>query len=93
MTCEFPIQALNAQHNRENFDCGYDALNSYIKYYAKQDMKKYLTSVYVAADFDNNITGYYTLSASARPRAELPHSFGKHVAYIYSSYAHWQIGR
>ena len=83
MTHEFPITRLGSHHNKEYFDCGNVALNNYLKCYAKQDIKKHLASVYVAADDDNNVVGYYTLSASALPRIELPHMLVKHISYAY----------
>ena len=75
----FPIKELGSHHDKELFDCGNVALNNYIKCYAKQDIKKYLTSVYVAVDSMDNVVGYYTLSASALSRVEVPHSFIKHI--------------
>lgn len=64
-----PLDA--SKHARNLFDCGVDALNMYLQRFANQDQKRGLTKVYVLAEQDQ-IIGYYTLSAHFVLRDELP---------------------
>ena len=57
-----------ARHNRENFDCGVEVLNVFLKQRANQEQKKRLNVTYVAVQGQNiskPILGYYTLSNSS----------------------------
>lgn len=58
-------------HNRLDFDCGVEALNKYLQRIANQDQKRSLTKVYVLAD-EQEIIGYYSMSAHSVERDELP---------------------
>jgi ribosomal protein S18 acetylase RimI-like enzyme len=58
-------------HNRNDFDCGVEALNLYLQKFANQDQKRSLTKVYVLAE-DKTIIGYYSISAHAVLRDHLP---------------------
>jgi len=58
-------------HDRKGFDCGVDALNSYLQRFARQDMARGLTRVYVLAE-GREIVGYYSLSAHSVGRDALP---------------------
>ena len=60
-----------SRHARKSFDCGVDALNLYLQRFANQDQKRRLTRVYVLVE-QNQIIGYYTLSAHSVVRDELP---------------------
>lgn len=67
------IEPLNDQHDRASFNCGEDALDAYIKTQASQDIRRNLTSVFVATDGPGKtIIGYYTLSAASFCRDDLP---------------------
>ncbi|AFZ13740.1 GCN5-related N-acetyltransferase [Crinalium epipsammum PCC 9333] len=67
------IEPLSQQHNRTNFHCGIEALDSYLKKQARQDLRRFLTAVFVLSNLDSNeIAGYYTLAATAIQLAELP---------------------
>lgn len=59
------------RHNRQNFDCGVEALNTYLRRFANQDQKRSLTRIYVLADGELLI-GYYSLSAHSVKRDNLP---------------------
>ena len=54
---------LTAVYNRNNFNCGNETLNIYLKTQVNQDIKKKLTACFVLADETNNVIGYYTLSS------------------------------
>lgn len=59
------------RHDREGFDCGVDALNTYLRRFANQDIKRGLTRVYVLCD-EARIAGYFSLSAHSVSRQDLP---------------------
>ncbi len=59
------------KHNRQNFDCGVEALNLYLKNFAGQDQRRSLSRVYVLSDHDT-IIGYYSISAHSVSRDNLP---------------------
>jgi GNAT superfamily N-acetyltransferase len=56
---------LNSNHFREDFDCGNDELNEYIKRYARQDQKRGAAQTWVLNNIQRagRIDAYYTLSA------------------------------
>ena len=61
------FEPLDNEHDKENFDCGIKALNSFLKEQANQRQKKHNAVTHVAIDRDDEITpkliyGYYTLS-------------------------------
>lgn len=57
------IEILDKKHRRDDFDCGNDQLNNYLKHQAGQDMKRKLSACFIIADSSTNqILGYYTLS-------------------------------
>ncbi len=60
------------KHDRKNFDCGVEPLNTYLSKYANQDQKRSLTRVYVLVADSNLIIGYYSLSAHSVLRDYLP---------------------
>ena len=62
---EADIELLNKEHKRELFSCGVDALDIYLKQYARQNLKKHIAGTFVYALPDGTILGYYSLSAFA----------------------------
>lgn len=56
------------RHDREGFDCGVDALNTYLRRFANQ---RGLTRVYVLGE-EARIAGYFSLSAHSVSRQDLP---------------------
>jgi len=59
------------RHDRKDFDCGVEALNTYLQRFANQDLKRGLTRIYVLAE-ERKIIGYYSISAHSVPRDDLP---------------------
>lgn len=57
----FSIEPLLKEHNREEFDCGVDALNLFLRRYAFQNQKKHFVRTYVGL-FKRKIIGYYSLA-------------------------------
>ena len=60
---DLSIEALSRRHKRDNFDCGIDALDRYLKKQANQDIRRRIAASFVAVTEKNVIVGYYTLSA------------------------------
>ncbi len=59
----FLTERLNSSHNREDFFCGKESLDNYLKSQATQDVKRKLSACFVMTTHESNlITGYYTLS-------------------------------
>lgn len=58
------VQLDKSKHDRNHFDCGVKALNSYLKVMASQQSKKDNTRTFVLEDESNpkHIIGYYTLT-------------------------------
>src|SRR5687768_11581099 len=60
------IEKLSSYHDRSNFDCGVEELNSYLQKYSGQHERKGIGRTYVARKEDNTrVLGYYTISSSA----------------------------
>lgn len=59
------------KHNRNDFDCGVEALNLYLQRVANQDQKRSLTKVYVLAEGER-VIGYYSISAHSVSKDHLP---------------------
>lgn len=79
------IEPLNKSHQRKQFDCGIDALNSFLKLHARQNQKNSFSKTYVAvsadtASDDNEILGFYTLSSGQIDHDSLPNNM-KHPRY------------
>lgn len=68
------ITALDSTHDRAGFHCGFEALDRYLQKQARQDMKRRISRVYIAAGVHNPcvIIGYYTLSTLSIALDQLP---------------------
>jgi len=73
LTLPYPIviEALTAAHNRRAFSCGVEALDQYLKRYARQHADTNVSRTYVAVN-DTVIRGYYSLAMSGIRRDNLP---------------------
>lgn len=80
MTLSLILEALGGAHDRKGFSCGVPALNRYLREQANQDVKRRVSSCFVAVDPEVGIVaGYYTLAASSVPIASLPEGQAKHL--------------
>jgi len=60
------IERLSSHHNRRDFDCGVEELNSYLQRYSGQHERKGMGRTYVATKKnDDRVLGYYTIASSA----------------------------
>lgn len=60
----FKIERLAKHHNRTVFDCGNDDLNRYLQAMASQHHKKGVARTHILTNSDDEILGFYTLTAS-----------------------------
>jgi len=77
----FVVERLDpARHDRENFDCGVEPLDRYLKQQASQDMRRQVAAVFVLRDEDTGpIAGYFTLSQSSVRLGTLPEMLAKRL--------------
>jgi predicted GNAT family N-acyltransferase len=56
----------SSKHNRQGFDCGVEALNSFLQTQARKEMERRSAVTYVLIDAakPNEVIGYYTLSSA-----------------------------
>ena len=72
------IRRLEEHDEVENFDCGDDALNNYLKRHAWTNQQKSSIGVsYVALDEDapRTVLGYFTLAMASVPREAFPKKY------------------
>jgi len=73
------IEPLNNIHNRPAFACGIEPLDNYLKKQAKQDIKRRISSVFVACSPESasRVIGYYTLSTLSINLEQLPDNLSR----------------
>jgi GNAT superfamily N-acetyltransferase len=78
----FRLEPLAKQHNRKEFTCGTLGLDSYLKAYASQDMRRKAnaTFVLVPENVPNKITGYFTLCAFGISPGTVPEAAQKFIS-------------
>lgn len=59
---KYSVEPLSSAHSKDNFDCGVDDLNRFIKQFASQNQKKKLTRTYVCLKDGKTIVGCYSLA-------------------------------
>lgn len=88
------IELLDKKHNRQDFDCGKELLNNYLKNQAGQDVKRKLSACFVLVEMEtNNIKGYYTLSNNSIPLSNFPEHIQKKLPKSYVSIPTSLLGR
>ena len=87
------IEKLENIHVKDEFSCGYDLLDNYLKRQANQDIKRKLSSCSVLVDEQNVVKGYFTLSANSIRRQELPEELIKKLPPSYSDLPVILLGR
>lgn len=73
------IRPLDNNHGRSEFHCGVASLDNYIQKQARQDIKRRVSRVFVAATVEqpNSIAGYYTLSTLSIELSQLPQDLAR----------------
>lgn len=60
------IEVLGKRHRRDDFDCGEESLNEFLKKYARQNSEKGFGRTFVALEEGKTeVLGYYTLSSGS----------------------------
>ena len=73
------IEGLSPHHDRRDFDCGVEELNSYLQRYSGQHERKGIGRTYVATKRDEKrVVGYYTISSSAVAFDVVPENLPRH---------------
>jgi GNAT superfamily N-acetyltransferase len=89
----FHLAPLGAEHDRDSFDCGAEALDRYFKTQATQDIRRRVANCFVALESASGLTaGYYTLASAGIPFIELPPEESKRLPRYPTLPAVW-IGR
>ncbi len=77
--CNLIIESLNTTHDRPNFCCGIEILDRYLQRQAKQDIKRHISRVFIAAETDcpKKAIGYYSLSSLSIELNQLPEDLSR----------------
>lgn len=88
------IELLNKKHDRNNFDCGKELLNSYLKYQAGQDMQRKLSVCFALPENETSlIQGFYTLSNFGIPLSNFSEKIQRKLPKSYTSIPTTLLGR
>ncbi len=88
------IELLNKKHDRNNFDCGKELLNSYLKYQAGQDMQRKLSVCFALPENETSlIQGFYTLSNFGIPLSNFSEKIQRKLPTSYTSIPTTLLGR
>lgn len=93
---ELQTVGLQKSHYRDDFDCGQEVLDEYLKKQANQDIKKKLAVCFVLTeneDSKDRVKGYYTLSNTGIPRELIPDKFQKKFPKSYNTIPATLLGR
>jgi GNAT superfamily N-acetyltransferase len=71
VTGPYVIEPLSNSYDRRGFTCGVEALDRYFREQVTQDIRRRVTTCFVAADPDGVVAGYYTFAATSLPMTEL----------------------
>jgi GNAT superfamily N-acetyltransferase len=77
----YRLEPLGKHHDRAEFTCGVESLDSYLKTQASQDMRRKANAVFVLVPIDdpNRIAGYFTLCAYGLAPGTIPEGAQKHI--------------
>lgn len=88
------IELLHKKHIRNDFDCGNELLNNYLKNQAGQDVKRKLSACFVLTENDTDyIMGFYTLSNNSIPLNCFPEQLLRKFPQSYKSIPTTLLGR
>jgi GNAT superfamily N-acetyltransferase len=75
------LEPLGRHHDRAEFICGVESLDSYLEMQASQDMRRKANAVFVLVPVDapNRIAGYFTLCAYGLAPGVIPEAAQKHT--------------
>jgi len=84
---------LNSSHQKNDFDCGKEMLNSYLQRQANQDMQRHLSVCFVIVSKNDLVRGYYTLSNASIERDLIPDDLKIKLPKSYSNLPVTLLGR
>lgn len=84
---------LGTSHKREDFSCGKEPLDLYLKRQVSQDIKRKLSACFVLEGDGNAVKGYYTLSNDSVPLAIVPEEIRKKMPASYTNLPTTLLGR
>lgn len=77
-TAPFRVEVLGPDHPRDGFSCGTPALDHYLARQASQDMRRRVSTCFVATELmSGRLAGYYTLAAGSVPLTDLPEALAR----------------
>jgi GNAT superfamily N-acetyltransferase len=75
---KYKIIPFDKNYQKDDFDCGIDELNRYLKKYASQDIKRRIAQIFIIiAHNSEQIIGFYSLSAGSIKAESLPEKIAK----------------
>ena len=72
MKIPFHLAVLDAAIDRSTFNCGAESLDRYLREQVSQDIRRRITTCFVALTNQQRIAGYYTLAAASVLLTDLP---------------------
>lgn len=87
------IQALDKKHEKNDFSCGHELLDNYLKKQARQDVSRDLSACFVLVDASDVIKGYYTLSANSIDKSLFPEELQRKMPPSYQQLPTTLLGR
>ena len=74
------IELLDKRHKRDEFDCGEEGLNVFLRTHAGQDARRDISRTYVAVHSETGVlAGYYTLSSGSVVCENLPDEMARRL--------------
>ncbi|MGA2022259.1 MAG: GNAT family N-acetyltransferase [Candidatus Sulfotelmatobacter sp.] len=74
-------EPINRKHDREGFDCGEEALNEFLRRYARKSHERGGAKTFLAIDDSNKtILGFYSLSPASVDYARTPEAVSRGLA-------------
>lgn len=73
----FRVEMLGPQHNRSTFRSGSAPLDRYFLEQVNQDVRRRVTTCFVALTDEQSVAGYYTLASTSILLTNLPQALGK----------------
>ena len=92
MPAQKGFEVLAVHHDRRIFSCDVAELDRYFQQQVTQDIRRRITSRFLAIAADDAIAGYYTLASGSIPIRELPDDLAKRLPR-YPSLPAVRIGR
>ena len=93
---ELQTESLKSIHYRDDFNCGNDILDNYLKKQANQDIKKKLSACFVIYELEDGkkvVKGYYTLSNYGISRNLVPNKYQSKFPRSYQTIPTTLLGR